>query len=83
MDGLTHEELKKAINQVLDERHSIDEVTHKAHHDWVAWKIKREQRHQEIMDAVYKQVIGWGVIVFLGGIGLAVYDFMAKVLRAN
>jgi hypothetical protein len=47
----------------------------------VAWKIKREKRHQEIMDAVYKQVIGWGAVGLLGTIGYAMFDYVTKILR--
>ena len=63
-----------------------DEDSKKAHDariHFVDELIERSKRRRAITDGVIKQVAGWGIIAFLGGVGIAVADFVAQLFHWN
>lgn len=68
------EELKRAINEVLDERGRIDAETHHIHHDYVAQLIERERMRKERNEKVRTHVIGWGMVTALSGLVYLIFE---------
>lgn len=77
---LTKDDVQDAINEVMDERARIDQVTHVQHHQFIEMQIEEYQDKKRLRESVKKQVIGWGVILALGGIGTAVYSFVIAAI---
>jgi hypothetical protein len=79
------EAVKEALSRALDERGSVDAVTHRAHHDFVDNLIACSKRRREIFDGVVKYVMGIGVVAagafFVGAIGNAVVETIKEVLK--
>ena len=70
------DEFKQLVNEVLDTRSRIDQVTHKDHHKFIAMlQQEREDRHA-MWEKVKGNVVGWFIIIVLGGVGTAVYQFL-------
>lgn len=79
--SLTKEDVSDAIKNVLDERNRVDQLTHQRHHEFVEMQIEKYKERKRVRESVKKQVIGWGVIIGLSGIGVAVYAFVAAALQ--
>jgi len=75
----TRQQVIDAVHDALDQRSRIDATTHADHHQFVGHLISRYQRRRELTDKVKQQVVGWGVILLLGGIGTAVYHYVANI----
>jgi len=77
-----HDKLAKTIvkefKAVLDDRRSVSEDTHRAHHAFLDSWISREQRKQERWEKVRTQVTGWGVLAVLSSVFTAVYHYFFK-----
>ena len=78
--------LTRVLCKVLDDRKRVDDATHKAHHDYIALCLKREERRERIRTKVQTHVLGWGVVMFIGGItyafGEGVKQLVANSLKA-
>lgn len=59
----------------------IDIESHRPHHEFIARWIERERRRDEMWEKIKVQVGGWAVIAFLGGIGLAAWQFVKAHLK--
>ena len=55
--------IKKAVNEVLDERDAIDHETHKAHHEAVERWIVRQDRKDELFTKAINSAVG---VIILG-----------------
>lgn len=83
MNPEKEEELRfiaQIVAETLDERRSISEEAHRSHHAFLdAWieeiEIKKERREK-----VKTQVVGWGIITILGGIGTGAYHLYLYVI---
>lgn len=80
---LTKQDLQDAINEVMDERARIDQATHVQHHEFIEMLIEQYQEKKRVRESVKKQVIGWGVILALGGVGTAVYTFVINLTKVH
>lgn len=80
---MEREEMEQVINAVLDRRSRIDEVTHRQHHEYLARAIDCQDRRRRLVEAIIRQVGGWGVIVILAGIGYAVWHWIGSTLGRN
>ena len=78
MNQQEKEDLTKTIIGALQEQRDIDGKVHKAHHDFIETQIIQVKRKQDMWDGIKKQVLGWGIVIALGGIGKAVYHFFVK-----
>lgn len=54
---------------------------HAAHHDAIQLWVERQTRRAAMWDKIATQVGGWGIIVILGGIGVAVWHFATDMLQ--
>ncbi len=72
-------ELKEIIHSVLDERDSLDHETHADHHRFISEMVESARRRRELREAVKKQVLGWGAIVFVTSLGAAAYQWATHV----
>lgn len=70
--------LKTAFNQALNERDSLDHETHRKHHDYIDTLIHESKVKSARHEAIRRQIMGWGIAVFLTGIGTALYNFFIK-----
>lgn len=80
MTTLTKEDVRDVVNEVLDERTRVGEPKHTDHHQFMQMQIERYEAKKRLRESVKKQVIGWGVIVALGGIGTAVYSLVMNAV---
>ena len=75
------EEIIKEFNKALDRRRGED-IQHKEHHAFVSMLIEKERIKQQRLETIRRQVLGWGVIVLLSGIGYAMYDYLVDAIAA-
>lgn len=74
-------ELVKAVFvQVLDERRSINEETHKKDHDFLHVMMQREKRREDLVENTKKQVLGWSMIAVIGFIGYSLLEHIKNLL---
>jgi len=74
-------ELKEAINEVLDERDAFDGRTHSDHHRFVEEWIEERKRKEERYERLRQQVIGWGIITVLTGVGYGSYHLFVEFVK--
>lgn len=67
--------VKEALAELLDERNRVDSVTHQKHHAYIEIQIEKEEKRKRRCEKIKTQVMGWGIIAILGGIGTAVYNW--------
>lgn len=77
---LTKQDVRDAMDEAFEERNRVDQVTHARHHEFIEMQIEERNDRKRLHDSVKKQVVGWGVIVALGGIGTAVYSFVMHAI---
>lgn len=65
----------EAVVEVLDKRLGIGEEEHREHHNFIRLLLKKMERRRVFWEQIRKQVIGWGIIALLSGIGVAVADY--------
>jgi len=65
---MNQDDIKTAIHQALDERDSIDQETHHAHHAFVGDCIARRVRREANFDKVRATVLGGIVLGCLGAL---------------
>ncbi len=76
------EKIAEQVVEQLEKNRSIDAETHKNHHEmfprvlaYIDAEIKEKEDKLIFWNGVRKQVFGWGIIVLLSGIGVAVADY--------
>ena len=80
----TDEEIKELFKQTFEEeiRHifaicqettNTFTETHKVEHDFIKAQIAKEQRRQKLFEELIKQILGWGIIALVGGLGTLVW----------
>lgn len=67
-----------AIRQILQEHRTIDNETHRDHHEFVKILITERKQRMDRHEKIRTQVYGWGIISLLGIIGSAVYHFFTR-----
>lgn len=77
------EVFKEALREVFDERKSIDEATHSAHHKYIEDELARRCRRTQIRDKVRAQVIGWGLVSILAAIGAGAYQLLKTGIKGS
>lgn len=78
--SLTDEDME-ALALALAATNSFSVDTHREHHEFIASWIARENRAAERAEKIKAQVGGWGIIVFLTGIGAAVWEWVRAHVR--
>lgn len=83
MDQAQLEQLAKLVADRLQASAlaTIDPDEHARHHAAIDLWIDRENRRREVWEKVKASVIGWVLIAVLGGIGIAVFDYFAKLIK--
>lgn len=75
------EVVRETVSEELDGRRTIPIEEHRDHHLWIGDQIRRHRVRGERFEAVRRQVVGWAVIAFLGGIGLMSYEWVVAAIR--
>ena len=76
------EMVKATFVEVLEERARIDADTHAAHHAVINEWVECSKRRREIVEKVVSQVLGWGLVAMVGGLGALVWRvFRDEVTR--
>lgn len=78
MDNVDRETLVSVLREVLHEHRTIDDETHRTDHEFIKFLKEREERKIARWEKVRQQVYGWGIIMAIGSIGTAVYQFFIK-----
>lgn len=74
------QDLKEALNEVLDDRRSLDETTHSLHHRFIGEWIEDRERKKALREKIKANVIVWGVIGALSAFGVMVWDSVKRAL---
>lgn len=74
--GLQAAAIIEGLMQRLDERKAIDDVTHAAHHVYVAMRMKERQLCFERREKIIQTVGGWAVIIGITAIGTTIWMFI-------
>mgnify|MGYP000676977271 CR=1 FL=1 len=77
------DDIKSAISEALKDNRALDPETHKLHHNYVDELIKRRQRRDAMWDKARAQVLVWGIITILTGIGISVYNYVASLMKVS
>ncbi len=75
--------LSESIHLVMDDRKKIDDELHAKHHRYLDMVIEKDEKRKELIQNTKKQVVAWGLITTLTGIGYAVYDSLVNVLTKH
>lgn len=73
--------LREIINETLDDRDAFSGRTHSDHHRFVEEMIERERRKVERREKVRQQVLGWGAITVITGIGIGAYQLLVDLIK--
>lgn len=72
-EHMNPQELKKLLNDVLDERDRIDQHRHKADHEFITELRERYAARKELIDKVKKSIVGMIVVAIVSQIFHALY----------
>ena len=61
--------LRELLTDVIEERMRLDSEIHHEHHEFIQSMISRERIKAERWEELNRQVIGWGVVLFISTIG--------------
>jgi len=75
------EQIRKVVAAELDSRRTIDIETHRSHHAYVSQLIERDKRRVERYEAIWRHVLGWGVVGGILFLGYRLGDGMVRWLR--
>ena len=73
--------IKDAINEVLEERRSMDVETHFQHHEYIRTLIEKHKAFDETVSHVTRQILVWLSIITLVLVGTAIWDFLTHKLH--
>lgn len=79
LDDMNDEDIRKISLRVLkdlEKSRTIDVETHRKHHEFIDVLITKEKKSQERKEKWIQVVGGWGIITFMTGLGLAVWQFI-------
>lgn len=69
---MDEERFIELLESALDKRSRIDAKEHSEHHEFISSFIKRERIKAERWEEIQRQILGWGAIALIGGIGTVV-----------
>ena len=72
------DEIVESFRQALHDERSIDDETHRDHHNYIKMIVLKEKIKADRNEKIKAQVFGWGIITALGSIGTGVYHFFTK-----
>lgn len=81
--SVERDEMKAVLNEVLDERKSISESTHRRDHEFVGDLVARAKRKNERFEKVKTNVLGWLVITIILGAGSVVWQWFIHLMKAT
>lgn len=68
--------IAKAVVETLEKNRSITTDVHNKHHEFIDTVIMQTQKRAAMWEGIRKQVIGWGIIAFLSGVGLMFWQWL-------
>lgn len=77
---MTKDEIKQAIIDAFDERDTYGHA-HSDHHRFIEEMIAERQMKRQRLERVRQQVIGWGIITLLSGIGVGTYHLFIEFIN--
>lgn len=80
---MNKEELKEVLREELAARSPVDKEAHIKHHKFLDIFIEEYENNKNLKQQVKRQVIGWGVISILSGIGYAVYHYIEHFIQGG
>lgn len=73
--------VRQAVAAEMDARRNIDERTHADHHRYVERCIQRDARRADNLEAVKRQVLGWGLVSAVGGVGYGAFELIKAFVK--
>jgi len=73
--------IAQAVVESLEKNRTITTDTHNKHHEFIDTLIMQSKKRSAMWEGVRKQVIGWGVIAFLSGIGLIFWQWLQHFIQ--
>ena len=83
MNDIDIKELAKTLIHELDSERKISPETHELHHDYIRHKLSKEEKKDAMWEGVKKQILGWGIIIILSGIGIAVNEWFQHAINGK
>lgn len=74
--------LREILADELERHESVSAAIHAEHHEFIKTMIAREKIKQERWEAIQKQVLGWGAIALISGIGAYMQANMREIVSA-
>jgi len=72
-DGLSPNDIKQLMNEVLDERDRIDHDVHKEDHEFITYLREKDKIRRERWEKITKTAIGAVVTVVMGKMFFVLY----------
>ena len=86
MSDISKEELKEIVNTAVENVTktfgTMDKATHADHHQFIKELIDERRRKTIFKSKIKEQVVGWGIVVFLGAVGTFVWHAVMDALKA-
>lgn len=76
-------ELRTILNEVLDERQSLDADEYAMHRDFIRSLIARQKLRQERIEKAKQHAIGWGVIMAISGLGYSLWQGFITFFKSH
>jgi hypothetical protein len=83
MNEQERENLKAVLTEFFDDRKSIEEATHIAHHTFIGTLIDEKQAKIDRMNKVKTHVIGWSMVSAISTFGYAVWEGAKAILKSK
>lgn len=77
------QEIKRVLNEVLDERRSVDSEEHATHHAFVKSLIVKQELRRQRFEKAQQHAIGWGVITLLSGLGYSIWQGFVAFYKSH
>lgn len=76
-------ELKGLLNEILDERRSIDSQEHATHHAFVQTLITKQELRAQRIEKAKQHAIGWGVVMAISGFGYSLWQGFVAFFKSH
>lgn len=80
---MNKDELKEALREELDARSPVDKETHIKHHRFIDVLIGEYEAKKARNEKIKQNVIVWGILAILSGIGTAVYQWFEHFVQGG
>ena len=80
---MNKDEFREVIDEALNSRAPVDKDTHIKHHQFIDVLLEEHEQKKQRNEKIKTQVIGWGILAVLSGIGTAIYHWFEHFVQGG